>query len=38
MIESQYIDIFNQYRQVIDEKSANGLNNLRDKALEAFLR
>lgn len=36
MIESQYIDIFNQYRGVIDGKSAQGLNNLRDKALEAF--
>jgi len=36
MIETQYIDIFNQYRHVIDEKSAQGLNSLRDKALEAF--
>lgn len=36
MIENQYIDIFNQYRDKIDSKSAPGLNNLRDKALDAF--
>lgn len=36
MIEKQYIDIFNQYRQKIEEKSAAGMNNIRDKALEAF--
>lgn len=36
MIEAQYIDIFTQHRNVIDTKSAAGLNNLRDKAFEAF--
>lgn len=36
MIENQYIDIFNQYRDKIDSKSALGLNNLREKALESF--
>lgn len=36
MIEQQYIDIFNQYRDKIDSKSVSVLNNLRDKALEAF--
>jgi len=36
MIENQYIDIFNQYRHRIDEKSVKGMNMLRDKALEAF--
>lgn len=36
MIESQYIDIFNQHRQTIDSKSVAGLNSLRDKALQAF--
>lgn len=36
MIENQYIDIFSRYRQTIDEKSVAGMNNLRDKAFEAF--
>lgn len=36
MVESQYIDIFNQYRGTIDDKSAPGLNSLRDKAFESF--
>ena len=36
MIEQQYIDIFNQYRDTIDSKSVAGLNNLREKALNAF--
>lgn len=38
MIETQYIDIFTEHRQTIDEKSAPGLNRARDKALEAFIR
>lgn len=36
MTETQYIDIFNQYREKIDSGSVDGLNNLRDKAYEAF--
>ncbi|WP_165042728.1 Fe-S cluster assembly protein SufD [Dysgonomonas sp. ZJ709] len=36
MIETQYIDLFTQHRKVIDAKSAPGMNNLRDKAFEAF--
>lgn len=36
MIEAQYIEIFNQYRTVIDSKSSYGISLLRDKALEAF--
>lgn len=36
MIESQYIDIFNQYRETIDSKSTPGLNSMRDKAFEVF--
>ncbi|GHV15590.1 Fe-S cluster assembly protein SufD [Bacteroidia bacterium] len=38
MIEQQYIDIFNRYRDTIDSKSVAVLNNLREKALEAFQR
>lgn len=38
MVENQYIDIFNQYRDKIDSMSAQGMNNLRDKALEAFTK
>ncbi len=36
MIETQYTDIFKQYRHKIDEKSAPAINSLRDKAFEAF--
>lgn len=36
MVETQYIDIFTQFRQLVDENSAPGLNACRDKALEAF--
>lgn len=36
MIETQYIDIFTQHRKDIDSRSAQGINNLRDKAFEAF--
>lgn len=36
MIENQYIDIFNQYRNIIDGKSVEAMNSLRDKAFEAF--
>lgn len=36
MIEKQYIDIFHQYRDTIDSKSAAGMNSLRDKSFEAF--
>lgn len=36
MIENQYIDIFNQYRNIIDGKSVEGMNSLRDEAFEAF--
>ncbi len=36
MIEQQYIDIFNQYRDAIESKSVAALNNLREKALDAF--
>lgn len=37
MIETQYIDIFTQYRDKIDGKSVAGMNSLRDKAFEAFI-
>ena len=36
MIEKQYIDIFNQYRHKIEEKSVAGMNSQRDKTLQAF--
>lgn len=36
MIETQYIDIFNQYRDKLEAKSISGMNNLRDKAYNAF--
>ena len=36
MIETQYIDLFTQHRDLIDSKSANVLNSQRDKALEVF--
>lgn len=36
MIETQYIDLFTQNRQVIDSKSANVLNALRDDAFASF--
>ena len=36
MIETQYKDLFVRYREMIDEKSAAGLNKLRDKAVEIF--
>lgn len=36
MVEAQYIDLFTQFRHVIDENSAAGLNECRDKAFEAF--
>lgn len=36
MIETQYIDLFNQHRKTIDDKSALILNNLRDKAFDLF--
>ena len=36
MIETQYKDLFVRYREMIDEKSAAGLNKLRDKAFEIF--
>lgn len=36
MIETQYIDLFNQHRDLIDSKSANVLNSQRDKAFEVF--
>lgn len=36
MIEQQYIDIFNEFRDKIDSKSVPPLNNLRNKALEIF--
>ncbi len=36
MIENQYIDLFNQYRKNIDDKSAPILNKQRDKAFEEF--
>ncbi|MDR2955659.1 MAG: Fe-S cluster assembly protein SufD [Prevotella sp.] len=38
MIEAQYIDIFTEYRDKIDSKSVPGMNNLRNKALEAFIK
>lgn len=36
MIETQYIDLFTQHRDLIDSKSANTLNSHRDKAFEVF--
>lgn len=36
MIEQQYIDIFNNHRELIDDKSAPVINNLREPALQAF--
>lgn len=36
MIENQYIDIFKQYQKTIDSKSANGINKLRNFALNSF--
>lgn len=36
MIETQYIDLFTQHRDLIDSKSANVMNSQRDKALEVF--
>lgn len=36
MIETQYIDLFTQHRDLIDNKSANVLNSQRDKACEVF--
>ncbi|MDR0824856.1 MAG: Fe-S cluster assembly protein SufD [Prevotella sp.] len=36
MIETQYIDLFNQYRDKLEAKSAQGMNSLRDKAFESF--
>lgn len=36
MIEQQYTDIFNQYRDTIDSKSVAVLNNFREEALKAF--
>lgn len=36
MIENQYIDLFSQYRTIIDEKSAPALNAVRDKAFDDF--
>lgn len=36
MIETQYIDLFVQHRQLIDSKSPAVLNGQRDKALEIF--
>ncbi len=38
MVEKQYTDIFTQYRKLIDDNSAAGLNACRDKAFEAFSR
>lgn len=38
MIETQYIDIFTEHRDKIDANSVPGLNNLREKALEAFIK
>lgn len=36
MVEKQYIDIFTQHRNLIDENSSEGMNACRDKAFEAF--
>ena len=36
MIENQYIDLFTEYRQAINEKSTEVLNKQRDKAFEVF--
>ena len=36
MIENQYIDLFTENRKLIDSKSAEVLNSLRDEALSAF--
>lgn len=36
MIETQYIDLFTQYRETIDEESTAVLNNQRQKAFEIF--
>ena len=36
MIEQQYIDLFNQHRDLIDKHSSNVLNALRDKAMADF--
>ncbi len=36
MAEQQYIDIFTQYKDVINSKSAEGINALREKAFEVF--
>lgn len=38
MIEKQYITLFEQYREEVDKHSAEGMNRLRDAALEAFKR
>jgi Fe-S cluster assembly protein SufD len=38
MIEEQYIALFEQYRGEVDKYSAEGMNRLRDAALEAFKR
>ncbi|NDV79680.1 Fe-S cluster assembly protein SufD [Dysgonomonas sp. 511] len=37
MIETQYINIFTEYRDKLDAKSVPGMNNMRDKALKAFI-
>lgn len=36
MIEQQYIDLFQQFRQEIDSHSSEGLNQHREKAFEVF--
>jgi len=36
MIETQYIDLFTAHRKTIDDNSGGALNNLRDRAFEAF--
>lgn len=36
MIEQQYIDLFETYREVIDQNATEGLNKERDAAFEAF--
>lgn len=38
MVEKQYIDIFTQYRKLIEENSSAGMNALRDEAFEAFVK
>ena len=38
MVEKQYIELFEQYREEVDKHSAEGMNRLRDGALEAFKR